>query len=72
MDELKISSKFMKGVLSGIIKAIIRNRFGYDVKVNIEDFGVVFTDGKAHVHLKADAEMNSHEITKILGTMGMG
>ncbi len=72
MDELKLSSKFMKGVISKIVKAMIKKNFGCDVNVSIEDFGITFADGKAHVHLNADAEMNGNEITKFLTTMGIG
>ena len=73
MDELKlkIGSKFMKGAISGMVRKMIKKNFGYDVNVRIEGLNVTLTDGKAHVHLNADAEINNDDITKILTAIGM-
>ena len=54
MDELKIKSGFMRGVVSKLVEKAIHKKFGYKVDIQINDVDVVVTDGKAHIHLNAD------------------
>lgn len=71
MDEIKISSKFMKSVISKLIKMILRKKFGVDIDFRIEGFGVTVSDDKAHMYLNAGADMKKDELTKILKMTGL-
>lgn len=64
MDELKIKSVFMRGVVSKLVEKAIHKKFGYKVDIQINDVDVVVTDGKAHIHLNADGEIDSNEFKK--------
>ncbi len=71
MDELKIGSKFMKSVISKVIRMAVRKKYGYEIDIRIEELNAVIIDGKAHIHLNADADMNKDELTKILKSTGL-
>lgn len=71
MDEMKINSKFMRTVVSKLIKMALKKKLGYEVDVKIEELNATVIDGKAHVHLNADAELEKNELTKILKTVGL-
>ncbi len=71
MDELKIGSKFLKSVISKAIKLAVRKKYGYEIDIRIEELNAVIIDGKAHIHLNADADMNKDELTKILKSTGL-
>lgn len=69
MDELKIVSMFTKGLLSKLLRRIIRKNTGYDVGVQLNDISITVDDGKTHVHLDIDAELEKDELIKIVKSM---
>lgn len=71
MDEMKISSKFMRNLVAKLVKKTIKKKVGYDVDIQLNELTVTVTDGTAHVHLSVDAELNKDELTKILGMVGL-
>lgn len=71
MDELKIGSKLMKMILSRVLKRVVKTKFGYDADIRIEELNAVFTDGKAHIHINADADMEKEELMKLLKGAGV-
>lgn len=71
MDELKIKSGFMRGIVSKLVAKAIHKKFGYKVDIQINDIDVVVTDGKARVHLNADGEIDSNEFKKFTKFIGM-
>ena len=66
MDEMKIGSKFTTGILSKLIALLIRKKFGYDVEIKLNEVNATVIDGKTHVHLDADTELEKDELIKIL------
>lgn len=72
MDEMKIGTMFMKNMVSKVINKVLKKKLGYDVCVQLNDFNAKITDGKAHVHLNIDAEMDQEDLAKILKTIGLG
>lgn len=68
---MKIVSKFTRGVLSKIVKTVIHKKFGYDVNIQLNDVNVTIMDGKTHLHLDVDAEMDKDELIKILKNVGL-
>ena len=71
MDEMKIGSKFTTGILSKLITMLIRKKFGYDVELKLNEVNVTVIDGKTHVHLDVDAELEKDELMKILKNIGL-
>lgn len=73
MDEMKITSPFLTGIISKVIKKTIRKKSGYDIDIQIESFNVKFdNDGNATVHLSADGNLKKEELLNILKGVGMG
>ncbi|WP_297183060.1 hypothetical protein [uncultured Phocaeicola sp.] len=71
MDEMKISSKFMRNMVAKLVKKTVKKKVGYEVDIQLNEFTATVTDGTAHVHLSVDAELNKDELTKILGKIGL-
>ena len=69
MDEMKISTRLMKGLIAKIVKTMIKKKVGYDVDIRLNDLVITNDDNKAHVHLNVDAELNKDELAKILETI---
>ena len=63
---MKIGSKFTTGIISKLVSMVIRKKFGYDVKLNLNEVNATVVDGKTHVHLDIDADLEKDELTKIL------
>lgn len=71
MDEMKISSKFMRNLIAKLVKKTVKKKVGCDVDVQLNELTATVTDGTTHVHLSVDAELNKDELTKILGMIGL-
>lgn len=71
MDEMKIVSKFTRGIVSKIVKAALKKKFGYDVDILLNELNVTITDGKTHLHMDVDAELEGSELMKILKNVGV-
>lgn len=71
MDEMKIGSKFTTSIISKLASLVIRKKFGYDVKLNLNEVKATVVDGKTHVHLDIDADLEKDELTKILKSIGL-
>lgn len=72
IDEMKIGTSFMKGMVSRVINLAVKRKLGYNVGVQLNDFNVKVTDEKAHVHISIDADMSQQELSKILTAIGIG
>ena len=71
MDEMKISTRLMKGLIAKIVKTMIKKKVGYDVDIRLNDLVITNDDNKAHVHLNVDAELDKDELAKILKATGL-
>ena len=67
---MKIQSAFMTGRVSKLIRTILRKKLGYDIDIQINNVKVNVSDGKASIHLDADAEVETNELMKILKSVG--
>lgn len=68
---MKITSAFTRNMISKIIRKAIKKKAGYDVDIQLSELSTTIIDGKTHVHLDVDAELNKEELTKILKTIGL-
>ena len=71
MDEMKIVSKFTTNMISKLVKMVLRKRLGYDFDIQLNEIKTTITDGKTHVHLDVDAELEKEELVKILKKIGL-
>ncbi len=71
MDEMKISSKFMKGVMSKIIRGFLKKKYGYDIDICIDEFRITVIEDKAQIRINAGAELSKDELGKILSDVGI-
>lgn len=73
MDELKLNlgGKFMKGIITKLISKAVYKKFGYKVDIELNAIHVEVINGKAHLHLDADAEINNDELMKIVKSIGL-
>lgn len=71
MDEIKITSKSTKGLISKIVRIFLRKKTGYDVDVQFGDIFITKDDDKAHVNLSVSADLSMDELAKILQAVGL-
>lgn len=67
MDEVKFETGMMKKIVAKLIQKSIRKKYGYDVRINLESFNATVIDGKAHVILSAEAELDAAALPVIFG-----
>lgn len=71
MDEVKIISKFMRGVVSKILSKVIKKSLGIRADVQIQKIEATIDEEKAHIHLDVDAELTKEELNKLLLKYGL-
>lgn len=71
MDEMKIVSKFTTNVISKLVKMVLRKKLGYNVDIQLNEIKTTINEGKTHVHLDIDAELDKEELTRILKSVGL-
>lgn len=70
MDEMKISSRFTRAVISKLLKMMVKKKLGYEVDIQLNELTVRIDDEKAHAHVSADADLTKEELTRIFQTIG--
>lgn len=58
---MKIQSKFMTGLVSRIVKKVLRTKLGCEVDIQLNEFRTTVIDDKTHVHLDLDADLTPIE-----------
>lgn len=71
MDEMRIVSKFTRRIISKAIKIVIRKKTGYNIDIQLNEAVTTVSDGKTHLHLDVDAELNKDELMNILKSIGL-
>lgn len=68
MDELKLnlSSKLMRGIVTKLISKAVYKKTGYKIGIELNNINVEVINGRAHIHINADAEIDNDELTKIV------
>lgn len=69
--KLKLSTKFMKGMVANLISKALNKKLGYNVDILLNEIEVKNENGKILVHIDADAEVDNGEFVKILKSIGM-
>ena len=71
MDEVKIVTDFTRGLMSKLVRKMIRKKTGYDMDIVLNKMNVTVNDGKTHVHLDLDAELSKEELVRFLKSFGL-
>jgi len=68
MDTMAIGTRFMQGILSKILKRVIRNNLGVGADISFNDKITMEYDeeGGVMLHVNADVYMERHEFEKLL------
>lgn len=68
---MKIVTKFTRRIISQIVASMLKKKTGYDIDILLNELNVTIKDGKAHVHLSADVELDDATLKKILKSAGI-
>lgn len=73
MDELKLklSTKFMRGIVANLVSKALFKKTGYNIDILLNEIEVKNENGKIHLHINADAEVENGEFVKMLKSIGM-
>lgn len=73
MDELKLklSTKFMRGIVTKLISKAIYKKYGYDIDILLNEIEIKNEDGKVHLHMNVDAEVNNDDFKKMIKSIGL-
>lgn len=71
MDELKITSKIMTKIISKGIAMVIKKKLGYNVDIQVHEIRATVNDGKAHVYLNAEGDVDINELKKFTKSIGL-
>lgn len=71
MDEMRLVSKFTRRIISKMLKMLVHKKYGYSVDIQLNDVTTTITDGKTHLHLDVDAELDKNELMAILKRIGL-
>ena len=71
MDEMRIVSNFTRGIISKALKMVVHKKTGYNVDIQLNEITTTINDGKTHLHLDVDAELERDELIKILKSIGL-
>ena len=64
--KLKLSTKFMKGLLAKFISKSIKKKYGYKVNIHINEINLDMFNGDTNLHLDVDVKLNGDEFKKLM------
>ena len=71
MDELKITSKIMTKIISKGIAMVIKKKLGYNIDIQVHEIRATVNDGKVHVYLNAEGDVDINEFKKFTKSIGL-
>ena len=68
MDEmkLKLTTKFMRGIVSKLIERSIYKKYGYRVNIQLNDLNISVVDGETTINTNVEAKISSEEFKKMM------
>lgn len=64
--KLKLSTKFMKGIVAKVISKKIYKQLGYKVDIQLNDIQLDIVDGDVKIHIDVDGKMNKTEFSRLM------
>lgn len=73
MDELKLrlSTKFMRGLITKLISKMIYKKFGYKIDIELNAIDMETENGTTHFRLDVEAKVNNDELRRIVQDMDL-
>lgn len=73
MDEMKVklSTKFMRSIVSKVISRTIYKKYGYRVDIQLNDLDVNIIDGETKIATNVEVKLESKEFMKIVKSLGL-
>lgn len=73
MDEIKVklSTRFMRMMVSKWISRTIRKKYGYNISVHLGELDIESVDGETSVKANVELKVDSDEFKKILKNVGL-
>lgn len=73
MDEmrLKLSSKFMRGIVSKLLSKLIQSKTGVKVDIQLGDLDISSYNGDTTIKVIAEARLKSDEFNKVIKSIGL-
>lgn len=68
---MRIESRFTTNVVSKLLTWGLQKKLGYKVKLTLNEANATVIDGKTHIHLDLDADLEKDELTRILASVGL-
>lgn len=68
MDEmkLKLTTKFMRGIVSKLIEKSIYKKYGYRVNVQLNNLDINIIDGETTINTNVEAKISNEEFKKMM------
>ena len=66
---MKLSTKFMKGIVAKIITRKVYKKFGYKIDIQLNDVQIDMINGDIKIHIDADGKMNKTEFDRLMETI---
>lgn len=66
---MKLSTKFMKGMVAKIISRKVYKKFGYKIDIQLNDVQIDMINGDIKLHIDADGKMNKTEFDRLMETI---
>lgn len=66
---MKLSTKFMKGIVAKIIARKVYKKFGYKIDIQLNDVQIDMINGDIKLHIDADGKMNKTEFDRLMETI---
>ena len=71
MDELKITGKFMTGLISRLISRMVYTKCGCDADIHINSINATIIDGRTHIHMDIEGDIDNRELEELLKGVGI-
>ena len=71
MDEMKVQSKLLRGIISKIISKNVKKKIGSDCDISINELSFVNDGNKTMVKLNIEAAIETSRIPEILNKLGV-
>lgn len=67
---LKLSTKFMKGIVAKIISKKVYKKLGYKIDIQLNDVQIDTINGDVRLHVDVDTKMGRTEFERLMEELG--
>lgn len=73
MDEMKVklSTRFMRNLVSKLIAKAIQKKYGYKVDIQLNELDISVVDGDAKISTNVEVKINNKEFMNIIKKAGL-